>query len=62
MAVDALGTRVPFRGLKSPNFPESDFKTSGLYTRCCSAGRCGVSAEKARENAVSEAHPNPPRP
>jgi hypothetical protein len=38
------GERVPFRGLKCRRFPESDFKTSRLYTRCCSPDRCGVHA------------------
>ena len=30
--------------LKSRSSPESDFKTSGLYARCCSAERRGALA------------------
>ena len=32
MAVDALGTRVPFRALEFPRFPQSDFQNFGLKT------------------------------
>jgi hypothetical protein len=34
---------VPFWGLKCRRFPESRFKTSGLYACCCSAECCVVS-------------------
>jgi len=34
---------VPFWVLKSPRFSQVDFKTSGLYARCCSAECSGVS-------------------
>jgi len=34
----------PPSDLKSAKIPENDFKTSGLYARCCSAEHCGALA------------------